>query len=211
MQTWKTDELPEKWKSTQSSIREYMSNWQYVLMTDNDNRDFVKNHFPDFLITYDNFKYPIQRADAIRYCWLYIHGGLYMDCDFELLESLEELFETEGDLFLVSSSNTKKVITNGFMAAKPGNKLWLDMIEEMKKSPPLYSYIDKHLYVMQTTGPMALTRVINRTNPSYNLIDNEKVNPYTLCEVVYGEKELERKPGALLKPLEGSSWVSGTG
>lgn len=211
MQTWKTKELPEKWKPSQISIQKYMPEWEYVIMTDEDNREFIKNHFPDFLETYDNFTYPIQRADAIRYCWLYINGGLYMDCDFELLDNIDSLFNSDDNLYFVSSSNNKKIITNGFMAAVPRNPFWLEMIESMKQSPPFYVTIDKHYHVMETTGPMALTRIINKISPIYKLLDNEKINPYTMCEVVYGYNKLTDKPHALLRPLEGSSWVGTTG
>lgn len=151
MQTWKTSELPDKWKATQTSIRKYMPDWKYVLMTDDMNRQFISEKFPDFLEYFDGFKYPIQRADAIRYAWLYTYGGLYLDCDNELLGSLDNLFTEDHDLFLLASSNRTDVITNGFIAAKPGNKLFLDMIEEMKKPAGVYA-IERHLEVMNTTG-----------------------------------------------------------
>lgn len=219
MQTWKTNELPEKWKPTQTSISKYMPDWEYILMTDEMNRAFVAEYFPDFLSYYDAFPYPIQRADAVRYCWLYIKGGLYFDCDFELLGPLDELFtqtieldnsdETNHacftknyDLFLLASSNTPNVITNGFMAAKPGNHIWLQMLEEMKK-PAGFSSIERHLHVMTTTGPLAFNRVVKKSGISYKLLPSSKINPYTLCEKVYN------KPNTLMRPLEGSSWVGG--
>lgn len=204
MQTWKTTDLPPKWKSTRTSILHYMPTWDYILMTDEMNRAFIIEHFPDFLSTYDGFPYPIQRADAIRYAWLYINGGLYLDCDFELLAPLDELFVEDHELYLLASSNTPDVITNGFMASKPKNKLWLDMIEEMKQPPGIYS-LEKHLHVMNSTGPLALNRVVKRTKPIYKLLPSSKINPYTMCETVYN------KPNTLVKPLEGSSWVGPAG
>jgi mannosyltransferase OCH1-like enzyme len=45
-----------------------------------------------------------------------------LDCDFELLAPLDELFTEEHDLYLLASSNTPNVITNGFMACKPGRR-----------------------------------------------------------------------------------------
>lgn len=173
-------------------------------MTDETNRAFIQEHFPDFLPYFDAFPYPIQRADAVRYAWLFIHGGLYLDCDFELLASLDELFTEDYDLFLLASSNTPSVITNGFIAAKPRQPVFLAMMKEMKKDPGLYS-IERHLLVMNTTGPLAFSRVIKRLNPSYKLLPSSKLNPYTICETEY------TKPNTLLKPLEGSSWVSGVG
>ena len=200
MQTWKTNELPDKWKPTQTSINKYMSDWDYILMTDEMNRAFVAQYFPDFLKYYDAFPYSIQRADAVRYCWLYLNGGLYFDCDFEVLNTLDELFVEDHDLFLLASSNTPDIITNGFIAAKPGNKVFLEMIEEMKK-PAGFSSIERHLLVMNTTGPLAFNRVIKRTNVPYKQLPSAKINPYTICEKEYN------KPNALMKPLEGSSWV----
>ena len=200
MQTWKTKELPAHWQASQDSILKYHPEWKYVLMTDEDNRNFIQEHFPDFLATYDNFPYPIQRADAIRYAWLYVHGGLYLDCDFELLGPLDELFTSDANLFLLASSNTPSVITNGLMAAKPGQPLWLAMIEEMKQGPGLYS-LERHLHVMHTTGPLAFSRVIHRLQVPYQLLPSAKLNPYTLCETVFD------KPDTLARPLPGSSWI----
>lgn len=204
MQTWKTKELPTQWQTSQDSIACYMPDWTYVLMTDTMNREFIAEYFPDFLSHFDNFPYPIQRADAIRYAWLYIHGGLYLDCDFELLAPLDELFTEDYDLFLVESSNATGIITNGFMAAKPKQEIFLDMIEEMKK-PIGISAIEYHLHVMSSTGPLAFNRVITRTKPQYKLLEREKINPYTICDSIYCNKR------ALLRPLPGSSWVSTTG
>lgn len=205
MQTWKTSTLPEKWQASQDSIKKYMPDWQYILMTDEDNRNFVEKHFPDFLSFYDKFTYPIMRADAIRYCWLYINGGIYIDCDYELQGSLESLFyeEQEHNIYLLPSAHVSNVITNSFMASAPGQQIWLDMIESMKKPPSFLYTLEKHLYVMYTTGPSALTKVAAKH--TYNRLPSDKLNPYTMCDRVYD------KEGVLLKPLEGSSWVSGTG
>lgn len=202
MQTWKTSELPDHWKPSQISIAQHMPDWHYTLMTDEMNRAFIQEHFPSFLSYYDAFPYPIQRADAVRYAWLYVKGGLYLDCDFELQAPLDELFTADSDLFLLASSNTPSVITNGFMAARPGHPVWLDMIEEMKK-PAIWSQVERHLLVMYTTGPMAFNSVVKRTGAEYVLLPSVKINPCTLCEKVC-EKE-----GALVKALEGSSWVGG--
>lgn len=202
MQTWKTIELPEKWKPTQVSIAKYMPTWYYVLMTDEMNREFIIKYFRDFLPYFDAFPYPIQRADAIRYAWLYINGGLYLDCDFELLSPLDELFVEDYDLFLLASSNTPNVITNGFIAAKPRNKLFLEMLEGMKE-PAIFSNIERHLLVMNTTGPLAFDKIIKHLNIPYKQLPSSKINPYTICEREYN------KPNTLMRPLEGSSWVGG--
>jgi mannosyltransferase OCH1-like enzyme len=37
--------------------------------------------YPWFLETWDNYRFPIQRADSIRYFILAHHGGIYVDLD----------------------------------------------------------------------------------------------------------------------------------
>lgn len=200
MQTWKDHNIPLKWKSSRDSIFTHMKDWKYVLMTDEDNRNFVEKHFPDFLSYYDNFEYNIQRVDAIRYMWLYVHGGIYMDLDFELLKPIDDFFKTDSDLYLVSSGNIPTYITNSFMASKPGSNIWLDVIEHMKKPSPFYRF-GKHMRVMMTTGPIMLTNVISKYGYSYTRLPKAKFNPCSVCNIHCNTDD------AFMRPLEGSSWI----
>jgi mannosyltransferase OCH1-like enzyme len=199
MQTWKDRNIPLHWLPSPESVATHLPEWGYKLMTDRDNRELVATFFPDFLPYYDNFPYPIQRADAIRACFLYLYGGLYMDLDFELQAPIDHLFE-EGDLFLVPSGNLSGMYTNAFMASKPRHPFWLDYIEEMKKPAPWWA-IGKHLHVMTTTGPMALTRVINRGKYPHVKLPSELITPCNICNL-----HCPLSSTALLHQLEGGSW-----
>lgn len=201
LQTWKTHSVPEKWKSSPRSIQQHMPDWKYILMSDEDNRKFVAEHFPDFIPYYDNFKYPIQRADAIRYCWLAVHGGIYMDLDMELQQPLDDLFIHHQGPYLVSSANIGSIITNSFMASTPGHPLWYEVIEEMKKPIPWWC-VGKHLVVMNSTGPVMLNRVVKRSKHVYATLPNKLIMPCSLCDLVCNKSD------AYIKPLEGSSWIS---
>jgi len=158
-------------------------------------------YFPDFLLYYDSFPYSIQRADAIRYFWLYHHGGIYMDLDMELLKPLDDLFTTNNELFLVESGNIGGYITNSFMASKPRCKLWLDMIDEMKKPLPKWA-VGKHMQVMNSTGPIALNRVVKRNQYIYASLPKSAIMPCNVCDSVCN------KPDAYIHPLPGSSWIA---
>jgi mannosyltransferase OCH1-like enzyme len=201
MQTWKDHDIPDKWKGSPKSIKAMMPDWEYVLMTDEDNRNFVRKHFPDFLKYYDRFPHNIQRADAIRYMWLYINGGIYMDLDFEVKYPLDELLTGDVDVYLVSSSNVGSYITNSFMASKPRCKLWLEVIEAMKKKLPIY-YMGKHVEVMNTTGPIMLTHVVKNSKTVYAMLPGSLILPCSICNI------LCNPDGAYMKQLEGSSWIS---
>jgi len=203
MQTWKNNDVPPKWQSSPESISRYMPDWEYVLMTDENNESFVQKHFPDFWPTFRDFKYNIQRADAIRYMWLYTYGGLYLDLDIELLRPLDKMFCSDNDVYLVCSGNIGGVITNSMMASKPGCSMWLEMLEYMKKPLPWWC-IGKHLEVMNSTGPMALNYVVKRqTNCLYAALPQKLVMPCSVCDMDHCNVA-----DAWVKPLPGSSWVA---
>ena len=201
MQTWKDTHIPLIWQSSPVSIKKFMPNYTYILSTDADNRKFVSTHFPDFLSTYDNYKHSIQRADAIRYMWLYIHGGIYIDLDYQLLKPLHDLFESNSPFYVVYSKNVGTFVTNSFMASQPRCPFWLDVITEMKKAANRY-YFGKHLQVMNTTGPMMLTRVLRRTQIPYTVLPTSSLIPCSVCD-------LPCKPigNSYLQVLPGSSWI----
>jgi len=200
MQTWKDKNIPDKWKCSPESIKKHMPDWKYVLMTDKDNREFVKKHFPDFLPYYDAFPYPIMRADAIRYMWLYINGGLYLDLDFEVLKPLDGLFTIDAEAYLVNSSNVGSYLTNSFMASKPRCKLWLEVIEAMKKELPFYC-VGKHLVVMNQSGPVLFTHTVRNSGVVYGALPVKYILPCSICNI-----KCKPQKGAYVRQLEGSSW-----
>ena len=201
MQTWKNTEIPDKWAVSPESVKSVMSDWTYVLMTDEDNRNLIAEHFPDFLPYYDAFPHAIQRADAVRYAYLYVYGGIYMDLDFEVQRDLSPLFVSTGEVFLVASGNVSSYYTNSFMASRPRAKFWLEVIEEMKR-PNQWWYIGKHIEVMNTTGPIMLSRVARNTKTVIGVVPRKLVMPCSICNLNCSTCE------SFLKPLEGSSWTT---
>ena len=134
MQTWKTREVPAKWAASPASVRHWMPAWKHVLLSDDDNAAFVAAHFPDLLGWFSALRYPIQRADVIRYMWLYVHGGLYMDLDIELVAPLDELFEGRSmeTWLLKAPRNFAGHYTNFMMASTPRNPFWLRVLDECR-------------------------------------------------------------------------------
>lgn len=202
MQTWKNNEVPEHWKESPVSIKKHMPDWKYVLMTDEDNDKFVKEHFIWFYDTFVNFEYGIQRADAIRYMWLYINGGVYMDLDMLLQKPLDPLFTTDNELYLVCSNNAYGIITNSFMASKPGCRMWIDMLKYMMKGVSKWC-IGRHLKVYWSTGPLALDYVVKKVSDVvYAGLPSHLIAPCSVCEIGrYVNKD------AYIIPLEGMSWI----
>lgn len=213
MQTWKNDQVPEQWKDSPGSFQKVMPDWTYVLMTDQDNLEFVKKFFPHFLKTYQELPYPIMRADAIRYMWLYVIGGIYSDLDYKLQKDMTGLFmESDSPLYLVQSGNIH-MVTNSFMASKPGVETWKEALSTISlRSNPKHRpwwFFSKHWKVMGTTGPMMLQAVVDQTEVPYTAMPSKLINPCSLCELEFGEVCTGEKVNrAYLTQLRGSSWHS---
>lgn len=74
-QSWKNNELPDDFQGWSDTCREMNPGWQWVLWTNEDNRNLVKTHFPWLLETYDGLKEEIFRADLARNLYMYLFGG----------------------------------------------------------------------------------------------------------------------------------------
>jgi mannosyltransferase OCH1-like enzyme len=51
------------------------------LWTDNNSREFIETEYAWFLRTYDGYRYPVQRVDALKYFLMLHYGGIYLDLD----------------------------------------------------------------------------------------------------------------------------------
>lgn len=74
-QTWKTNVLPDRWQPVRASCAALHPDWEYMLWTDASGRELIESHYAWFLDTFDGYRYPIQRADAVRYFVLHRCGS----------------------------------------------------------------------------------------------------------------------------------------
>jgi len=75
-QSWKTKKLPKRFQVWSDSWKRNHPGWEYNLWTDQENQTLVEVHFPWFLVHYNKLKTMIQKADTVRYMYLYKYGGL---------------------------------------------------------------------------------------------------------------------------------------
>lgn len=204
-QTWKTRQVPERWRASPTAIRRYCPDWTYTLMTDSDNDAFVHRHFPQFLSLFRSFDREICRADMVRYLLLYKYGGVYMDLDMALTQPIDHAMR-QGSLILVETPNWSGV-TNALMASEAGHPFWLDVVYEIQyrvNHKPWYIIGD--WAVLWTTGPGMLSSVVDKTRHLYTVMPSKIGHPCTICDHYF-----ERPCGtdeSLVRELEGSSWAS---
>jgi mannosyltransferase OCH1-like enzyme len=155
-QTWKTKEIPEWAKSYHESWKKLHPDWTLMLWTDDSARDFIKTHEPNYLEIYDNFPKQIMRVDFSRYAWLYHIGGLYVDLDFECLNSFEPL---RSKYELVLGKSIHGTLSNSIMMSRMGHPFWKKVMEtsaqkfaKIRGKFRLFPSLD----VLKTTGSVLL-------------------------------------------------------
>lgn len=152
-------EVPEKWRKSPQEWKRLHPGWNYRLWNDLDSRQLIKDSYPWFLETYDNYRYPIQRVDAIRYFILYHFGGIYSDLDLYPSEPIDKYFyQSQIEVYLVHGP---MCVANSFIASTPRARFWRVVFDELQ-SVKINSLVklSKHFTVMLTTGPMLLDRVV---------------------------------------------------
>jgi mannosyltransferase OCH1-like enzyme len=205
--TYKSKEeiLPE-WKNVIPSWKKTNPTWEIKFWSDKENEELVKNDFPWFYETYKNFKYNIQRADAVRCCYLYKYGGLYIDMDYLPVNKIDNLFYSEknknnNQIYLTMSPNLP-VFTNSFMASKSGCELWIQYLKSIMETKK--RYITKHMQIMNTTGPNKLNDVVKKYNYIIGFINPYLIHPCNVCE---NDNEILCS-SIYLRKIKGQSWNS---
>jgi mannosyltransferase OCH1-like enzyme len=207
-QTYKTHSIPNKWSSSPESLKKYHPTWKYHLTDDQENRQFMLTHYPEYLNLYDRLGRevkPICQVDMIRILRLHKYGGVYIDLDYEALKPFDDLFSIDSDLYLFRTSNLGG-FTNSFLASIPGCYFWIKCIEKIiyrLDNKPWYILGD--LRVLWTTGPGMLTDVANEYNKPYVTIPYKLGHPCNICD--HYLNRVCTASESYVKELKGSSWT----
>jgi len=168
------------WEKCQRSWRKNFSKreFKYILWSDDDNYDLVKNYYPQYLKLYTSFPYDIFRIDFCRFLYLHRYGGIYADMD---MYCYRNFYSTLSDnIFLVESFHPKELVQNSLMISPENNEFWTICLEKIldyaiennfnwkipkfldsncSKNEDYQEFYDKiRNLVMTTTGPTFLSR-----------------------------------------------------
>jgi mannosyltransferase OCH1-like enzyme len=161
-QSWKVEQVPERWLAFQQTWRRNHPDYEYRFWTDDDNRAFVAQAFPEFLAIYDGYRHPVSRADLARYLVVCHFGGVYADLDCESLKPLDDLLAGQKLVFgleppshlkrpAVASRGFARIVCNALFASVPSHPFWRHLL-------PLLVASKDEGNVLECTGPFALTR-----------------------------------------------------
>jgi mannosyltransferase OCH1-like enzyme len=146
------DELRRSW-------RQHHPDWVVMQWDREKSRQFLQQHYPQFVELFDSYKREIFRVDAIRYFLLHHYGGFYVDTDCQALDSIEALRSHK--VVLAVDRYTKRINNNHFMGAEPQTAFFQDCINRLRFSTAFQLNRDSYLSTMSVAGPFFLTALRN--------------------------------------------------
>lgn len=168
--SWKSNEIPAIHLEYQKKLIDLHPEWQYKLWKDEENYEFVKQHYPDFYETFMALPKNIMRADVIRYLIMYKLGGLYLDLDYEMIKPFDLL---EPDLVLpynrqIRFGDAYDGFGNCIFASRPGHSFWKYVLDDLRTNTnyeETFSALSSKPYFTRRTtleeaitGPVLLTK-----------------------------------------------------
>ena len=169
-QTWKGKELPDDLNHWHTRIKELHPGWEIRLWTDEDNLKFVQEYFPEVMDIYNNVEYNIMRVDIVRYLYMAVYGGFYLDLDYELFEPFDDVVSTTSLLLPIARDEHQRIVVgNCIFGSAPNHVFWSDVILDLKNNPPVNKFYNKHK-ILKLTGPEFLSRVYFNNPGKYNAV-----------------------------------------
>lgn len=129
--------------SIYENIKKYAPEYNHTILDNQDAIDFLKKNFDSSVVdTFHLLQKGPHKADLLRYCLLYIYGGVYLDIKTELIRPLTEIFLEKDKIYSVLSKSQDHIY-QGILSTPPRNNLFSEMIQFIVQHP---NPIDYHLY-----------------------------------------------------------------
>jgi hypothetical protein len=158
VQTWHTYNLSKQMKYTVDALLELNPEYTYNLFDDNDAREFIKKNYNEFVLkAYDSLIPGSYKSDIFRYCYLYKHGGVYIDMKTVLQVPLYTLISPLSPLVLVDDIYPENICTV-LLGTPPENPMYEYLIRQCVKQVLKQ---DKGINCWDVTGPRAFARALN--------------------------------------------------
>jgi hypothetical protein len=164
------DEFPEYHNICYKQIKNLYPNEEYHLYSGEEIEEIIKSNFEDdVFIAYKKLRPYSYKGDLARFCLLYLYGGLYVDLNVKLINTIPNL-----DIFkffafrdvIKSSKRSWSVATSIIFAAKKSKimKKCIDIIVENCKNE-FYGIIS-----IEPTACIVLGKAIMTYNKDINFI-----------------------------------------
>ena len=179
-------------------LLKYAKPFQYNFYDNQDANEFLKRNFSEEVSNkFESLKLGPHKADLLRYCILYIYGGIYLDIKTELFNELNSEIFPDGYVTTVLACLPNRIY-NGIIAAPPKQPIFLFLIDSILKThdAPFYHTFIKDFFdfVKKDVGMPLKEGTHHGVLQKYNLVTehcsifgnkcNNEVDKYGLCSNV---------------------------
>lgn len=176
------DKRPAKYDSNVEELRALNPEFEFRTWDDASIREECNRLGPEYLKKYDSLKYMISKIDFGRYVVLYNHGGISMDLDMRPLRPLRKTPHLDRQGFIVSNAaflhGNLGIVNNAVFIVTPQHPVMKDVLEQMLRIDPDDSaYLTKDLYIHNSTGPVAIGRILAKHGDAVFYLDNTYFEP----------------------------------
>ena len=196
-------------KKVYNNINKYAHNYAHIIYNDNEAIQFLKENYGTLFVNkFNNFRLGAYKADFLRYCWLYKHGGIYADIKTEFILPLDEIFSENNTLYTCLTYTTNLIIQDwnnsiyqGIIAVPPHNIIIKNLILKMLSinimwwdnyhiiCQQFYYELSKYLQISDLkSGKYSGTNfnvILYQENGDCNINKDLKPDQYGFCEKIY--------------------------
>ena len=185
------------------NINQFAPEYKHYIYDDNECIEFLDSYFnPIVLDTFFELESGAHKADLIRYCLLYIYGGIYIDIKTELIKPISEIFTKLSTIYCtVDYRNTS--VYQGIIAAPKMNNFFLKLINYIVDTRNPQKYLDfcndfyNNIFI-ETSKEIKPGEIIGKNNTFYLFKEKcsqdgelcyDGLDRYGMCCFIYDNKE----------------------
>lgn len=174
-------------KNVYTNMSKFASDYKHIIIDDNTARNFLLTHYhPVVYETFINIKKESTKGELLRYCLLYINGGVYLDICTKLIKPLSEIFTDKNTIY--TSLNSERTYTyNGLISTPSRHPLFLSLIYYIVKMGEPIFYHDFRIDFMRQIETDIQSKVdfgensSNSTGQKYYLFEQKCFKKSKLC------------------------------
>lgn len=164
MQTWEHKHVSAEFQAIVDTWKTRNPRYEFVMMDAAERVQFIREHFqPTVLTAYQCIVPGAYKADLFRYCYLWVHGGVYVDIDTLCLGSLNDFLIPGAELVVpidlnLSPNEGTHNLACGFIAAVPRHPALMRCIQAVVRNVQTAAVPTSKL---DFSGPGVLGRAVN--------------------------------------------------
>ena len=169
---WLQPEMCAKMQKYSDRLRDENPEFEYILYNMKSAREFIREYFDtDVLHAFDSLVPFAFKSDLLRYCIMFIHGGIYLDMKYEAVNGFRFIEVLDREQYALDIDENS--IYNAFLICKPGSTIMFKCIFQIIKHVREKEYTDNDLSV---TGPGMMKHLVPKEIKCQSNMRHECIN-----------------------------------